>query len=334
MSKYLFLILCGIAPASAGPLTRYTFTEVHMGTRFKIIVYAPDEASASKGTKAAFARIAQLDSIMSDYKPASELMQLCAKAGGPPVRVSEELFFVLEKAQQVSRRSEGAFDVTVGPVVREWRFARKAQRLPDPDELKEAVSRVGYSKMVLDASARTVQLKQAKMQLDLGGIGKGYAADEAVKVLREHGLPRVLVAAAGDIAAGDPPPDAKGWNVGIAPVAGPRNEPKRFVLLNNNAVSTSGDAEQYVEVGGKRYSHIVDPRTGEAILGQFSATVTAKRGIDSDSLAKVVAVLGPEKGFKVIEETEGAAALFVRKIDGKEELFRSKRFKLREPRTK
>jgi FAD:protein FMN transferase len=332
MSKipYCFLALIMTAAAKAGPPVRFEFTETHMGTRFKVIVYAADAATASKATKAAFARIVQLDGIMSDYKPASELMQLCAKAGGPPVRVSEELFLVLEKSQEVARKSDGAFDVTVGPVVREWRFARKAQRLPDPDELKEAVSRVGYTKMVLDPKARTVQLKQAKMQLDLGGIGKGYAADEAVKVLRKKGLTRVLVAAAGDIVAGDPPPDKEGWTVGIAPLGRPRNEPSRFVLLNNSAVSTSGDAEQYVEVGGKRYSHIVDPRTGQAILGQFSATVTARKGIDADSLAKVVAVLGPEKGFKVLDETEDAAALFVRKIDGKDELFRSKRFKEKE----
>lgn len=326
-TQCLLLALLTAGTASAEPPGRYTFTEMHMGTRFKIIVYAPDEATASKATRAAFARVAQLDGIMSDYKPASELMQLCAKAGGPPVQVSEELFYVLDRAQEVSRRCAGAFDVTVGPVVREWRFARKAQRLPEPDELKEAAGRVGYTKMVLDPKARTVQLKQAKMQLDLGGIGKGYAADEAVKELQRHGLTRVLVAAAGDIAAGDPPPGKDGWTVGIAPVAGPRNEPGRFVLLDNSAVSTSGDAEQYVEVGGKRYSHIVDPRTGQALLGQFSATVTARKGIDADSLAKVVAVLGPEKGFKLIDDTEGAASLYVRKVDGKEQVFRSTRFK-------
>lgn len=178
-------------------LQRYTFTEVHMGTQFKIVVYAAEQAVADKAVRAAFARIKQLDGVMSDYKQDSELMRLCLKSGGPPVAVSPELFHVLERAQALARRSGGAFDVTVGPVVREWRLARKAKRLPTKEDLAEALALVGHEKMLLDPKARTVELKKAGMRLDLGGIGKGYAADEAVKVLRDHGLTRVLVAAAG-----------------------------------------------------------------------------------------------------------------------------------------
>src|SRR3954462_5287781 len=162
----MYPILLTTLIAAPPALERFTFTEPHMGTRFRILVYAPDEATANKGAKAAFARIKQLDGIMSDYKPASELMQLCGKAGGPPVRISEELFFVLDKAQQVSRKSDGAFDVTVGPLSRLWRFARKAQRLPEPDELKEALPLVGYDKLILDPKARTARLTKEKMQLD------------------------------------------------------------------------------------------------------------------------------------------------------------------------
>src|SRR5581483_900113 len=137
----------------------------------------------------------------------------------------------------------------------------------------------------------------------------------------------VLVAAAGDIAAGDPPPGEKGWTVGIAPLEDPDAPPTRSVLLANSAVSTSGDSRQFVEIEGKRYSHIIDPRTGRALLGRFSVTVTAKHGIDSDSLTKAVLLLGPEKGLKLIEETPGAAALLVRKVDGKEETTRTSNFK-------
>lgn len=307
-------------------LQRYTFTEVHMGTQFKIVVYAAEQAVADKAVRAAFARIKQLDGVMSDYKQDSELMRLCLKSGGPPVAVSPELFHVLERAQALARRSGGAFDVTVGPVVREWRLARKAKRLPTKEDLAEALALVGHEKMLLDPKARTVELKKAGMRLDLGGIGKGYAADEAVKVLRDHGLTRVLVAAAGDIVAGDPPPGEKGWTIGIAPLDDPDAKPSRFVLLANSAVSTSGDARQHVEIDGKRYSHIVDPRTGIGVLGQFSVTVTAQHGIDSDSLTKAALLLGPEKGLKLIEATPGAACRFVRKMDGKEQEFRSKNF--------
>jgi thiamine biosynthesis lipoprotein len=309
------------------PPERFEFTEPHMGTRFRVVMYAPDEATASKAVKAAFARVKQLDDIMSDYKPASELMQLCKKAGGPPVHVSDELFYVLEKAQELSKRTDGAFDVSVGPVVRLWRIARKAQRLPDADELKAALPLVGYKNIVLDPKTKSVRLLKEGMRLDLGGIGKGYAADEAVKVLREQGLTRVLVAAGGDIVVGDAPPGEKGWRVGIMPLNDPQKKPTRFLTLDNSAVSTSGDAEQYVEIEGKRYSHIVDPKTGIGILGPFSVTVTARRGIDSDRLTKVAVVMGPEKGMPILDAMEGVAALMIRKVDGKEEVIRSKRFK-------
>jgi thiamine biosynthesis lipoprotein len=312
--------------AGPGAPKRWTYDEPHMGTRFKVIVYAADEATANRAAKAAFARVAELDGIMSDYKPASELMRLCKKAGSGPVRVSDELFFVLRESQEWARRSGGAFDVTVGPVVRLWRFARKTRVLPEPDELKRALALVGHDKMVLDEKAQTVELKQAGMQLDLGGIAKGYAADEAVRVLGRHGLTRALVAAAGDIVAADPPPGEKGWVVGIAPLADPDARPERFVLLANSAVSTAGDARQYVEIDGRRYSHIIDPRTGVGLPGQMSVTVTARRGIDADALETVVAVLGPEKGLRLIESTDGTACLFVRKTEKGEEAIRSKRF--------
>src|SRR5215471_18110824 len=232
-SLFCLLLLPLCACPAEPPLSRYSFTEPHMGTRFKIIVYAPDEATASKAAKAAFERIAELDGIMSDYRPASELMQLCKKAGEEPVKVSNDLFYVLSKAQQVAERSDGAFDVTVGPVVRLWRVARKTRQLPAPDKLKAALDLVGYQNVKLDPKAQTVQLLKPGMQLDLGGIAKGYAADEALKVLEKHGVKSALVAAGGDIAASAAPPEAKGWTVGIAPLENPENKPKKYVLLEN-----------------------------------------------------------------------------------------------------
>ncbi|HZT81771.1 MAG TPA: FAD:protein FMN transferase [Gemmataceae bacterium] len=311
-----------------GPkLERFTYTEPHMGTRFKIILYAPDRATADRAAKDAFQRVAELDGIMSDYRPASELMQLCKKAGGGPVHVSDDLFFVLSRAQELSRRSGGAFDVTVGPVVRLWRRARQTKQLPDPEELKRALALVGFDKMKLDARAHTVRLTKPGMQLDLGGIAKGYAADEALKVLRKHGVTRALVAASGDIAVSGPPPGKDGWTVGIAPLLDPDAEPKRYLVLKNAAVSTSGDAEQYVEIGGKRYSHIVNPSTGIGLVGRLSATVVAPDGITADSNTKVVAVLGPEKGFPIIEQTPGVSGFFVRQTDRGEEEVASPRFR-------
>jgi thiamine biosynthesis lipoprotein len=321
------LLLAALAsPAAETELKRFSYSEPHMGTTFKLVFYAPDESAADKAQKAAFARVAELDGIMSDYKATSELMQLCKKAGGDPVQVSDELFTVLAKSQEVARASDGAFDVTVGPIVKLWRRARRSREMPDPKELAAALELVGYDKVKLDPKEKSVQLSKAGMQLDLGGIAKGYTSDEVLAVLRKQGLTRALCAAGGDIAVGDAPPGAEGWKIGIAPLEDPDSEPKKFLLLANQAVSTSGDAEQYVEIDGKRYSHIVDPHTGIGLVGRMSVTVVARNGITSDSLTKVGAVLGPEKGFKIIEQTDGTAALLVRKTDTGEEVIPSKRF--------
>jgi thiamine biosynthesis lipoprotein len=324
-----FLIVYGLlltGPRGEPQLARFTFTEPHMGTTFKLILYASDEPTANRAAQAAFARIGVLDGILSDYRPTSELMQLCAKAGEGPVQVSEDLFTVLVRAQEVSRLSDGAFDVTVGPVVRLWRRARKSQQLPDAEKLTQARALVGYQNLRLDDKARTVELLKPGMQLDLGGIAKGYTADEVLRALRQHGITRALVAAGGDIAVSRPPPDAEGWTIGIAPLEDPNQKPSRYLLLHDAAVSTSGDAEQYVEINGKRYSHIVDPRTGIGLVGRQSVTVVARHGIMADSLTKVVSVLGPERGLAIIESQEGVAALVVRKTDKGTETFASKRF--------
>jgi thiamine biosynthesis lipoprotein len=326
MSNSLAMLLLLPAFSAEPKLTRYSYTEPHMGTTIKIIVYAADQATADRAAKAAFARVAELDGIMSDYKPASELMRLCAKAGGDPVMVSDDLWTVLERAQEVAKRSDGAFDVTVGPMVRMWRRARRTRQMPDEEDLAKAKALVGYDKVTLDPKAHTVRLAKKGMQLDLGGIAKGYAADQALAVLKKDGLSRALVAAGGDIAVGDAPADADAWTVGISPVEDPESQPKKFLLVTNAAVSTSGDAEQYVELGGKRYSHIVDPKTGIGLVGRMTATVVAPNGLWSDPLTKVVAVLGPEKGFPIIEDTKGVSGYFVRKTEQGEESFASKRF--------
>jgi thiamine biosynthesis lipoprotein len=314
------LLLGGAEPAQS----RFQFDEPHMGTQFRIIVYAPDKDAAAKAAKAAFARIAALNAILSDYDPDSELMRLCARAGGPPVHVSAELFFVLSQAQEVSRQSGGAFDVTVGPIVKLWRRARKLKKLPDAEKLAQARALVGWKNVRLDEKKRTVQLLKPGMQLDLGGIAKGYAADEALAVLKTHGISSALVAAGGDIAVSGPPPKAAGWKIAIARLPGEKDAGR--LILRDAAVSTSGDAEQFVEIAGQRYSHIVDPRTGIGLVGRMSVTVVAKKGIESDSLTKVACVLGPEKGMKIIEANEGASVRMVRQTAGRLERVISKNF--------
>ena len=311
--------LFGLAGEPA--LRRLEFSQAHMGTLFRIIVYAPDAATASRASNAAFQRIGTLDNTMTDYSPSSELMSLCRKAGEPPVRVSEDLYRVLAQAQELAARTNGAFDVTVGPVMRLWRRARRQREMPDAAELARARKLVGYRKLRLDPRARTVQLLEKGMRLDLGGIAKGYAADEALAVLKQYGITRALVVAGGEMAASAPPPGRDGWRIGIAPLESPEKPPTRFLMLRDAAVSTSGDAEQYVELNGTRYSHIVDPRTGMGVVGRSSVTVVAPKATASDSLATAVSVLGPEQGLELIRSTPGTAALIIQATDRGSRIF-------------
>jgi len=284
-----------------------------MGTTFRIVLHAADESTARKAADAAFARVKELDDCMSDYKQSSELMRLCkhfATEIGEPVRVSDDLFQVLSKADELSRKSDGAFDVTVGPVVQLWRLARRTQELPDPKEFAAARARVGYAKVKLDPAKRTALLTTPGMLLDLGGIAKGYAADQALKLLRDKfGITSALVAASGDIACGDAPPGKDAWVIDIAPIS--KSQRPRTLHLANAAVSTSGDLEQFVVIGGVRYSHVLDPRTGLGLTGRRSVTVIAPNGITADSMTKAVSVLDREKALRLVEDTPGAAAYIV-----------------------
>lgn len=292
-------------------LTLYRFTEPCMGTTCQINLYSKNKEEASRCADAAFLRVKQLDLIMSDYNPESELRQLCRRSGTGPVSVGVDLFKVLTRAKEVSELSNGAFDITVGPVVKLWRRARKSIQMPDKEELEAALKLVGYQSMVLDPLKKTVWLKKTGMLLDLGGIAKGYAADESLNVLRKMGISSALVAMGGDVALGDPPPNAKGWKVGIAPVLEEGDAASRYMVLSNCAVSTSGDTEQYVELGGKRYSHLVNPKTGIGLSERISVSIVALHGIDSDSLTKVVSILGMVKGMELVAKVPGISCRVV-----------------------
>ncbi len=326
----LSLVLWGLLqtpPGAVQPLHKYEFTETHMGSEFKMILYSLDEATARSASRAAFDRIAALDASFSDYQPESELMRLCERAGGSPVAVSADLFDILQRSKAMYERSEGAFDVTVGPVVRLWRRARRERKLPSKETLEHALALVSSDFMTLDSKTKTVRLAKPGMKLDLGAIAKGYASDAAVRVLKEQGITRCLVAGAGDIVAGDAPPDATGWTVGIAPLENPESAPDQTLSLKNGAVSTSGDTERFVEIAGKRYSHIVDAKTGLGKVDRSSVTVVAPDGATADALATAVYALGPDRGLALVEKCEGASAYVVRLVEKARVTMESKRFR-------
>jgi thiamine biosynthesis lipoprotein len=307
--------------------TRFEFRQTEMAIPIRIILYAPDNATAGKAAKAAFARFHELNTILSDYDPASELRRLCdTSSEGHAIPVSNDLWRVLVRAEQIARLSGGAFDITISPVVHLWRSARQTKELPSSAAIARARRRVGREFVRLDAARQAVELLQPKMRLDLGGIAKGYAVDEALAVLRQEGISRMLVDAGGNLGLGDPPPERLGWRIGIAPPDVNR-PPRAYLSLARSAVSTSGDLWQYTIIDGKRYSHLIDPHTGMALMDHSSVTVVGSDGMTADGLSSAIAVLGPAKGLELIETQSGLAAFIVQTVDGKERTYESRRWK-------
>jgi thiamine biosynthesis lipoprotein len=290
----------GVAGETPG-LGRQEYTEVHMGMPVRITLYAP-AGQGRAAARRAFDRIATLDRMMSDYRPDSELRRL-QKRPQAWVGVSAELFDVLTRSAAIASASGGAFDPTIGPVVALWRRARQTGRLPDPAHLEQARALVGWRLVELDPRRRAIRLKEAGMQLDLGGIAKGYILQEALATLREHGAPRALVAGGGDIVAGDAPPDARGWRIDVQ--GGSPALTARASALTNAALATSGPTAQFVVIDGTRYSHVVDPRTGVGVTNATVAHVIARDGATADAIATALSVLGPENSRPLLARFPG-----------------------------
>jgi thiamine biosynthesis lipoprotein len=312
-----FLTVALLAESSACEgLSRYEETRPAMGSAFVITLYAPNDESAREAFEAAFARIDQVNTTFSDYDSESEASRISRAAPmQQPVAVSPEMWKVLNWSQSLSQRTGGAFDVTVGPLTKLWRRARRQHRLPSEDRLRQALSSVGYQNIRLHSETRSIQATAADMRLDFGGVAKGFAADEALRALRERQIPRALVNGGGDVTVGAPPPGQSGWRIGVAPLE-PESPPSRVLELANCAIATSGDAWQYVEIDDTRYSHIVDPHTGLGLTRRTSVTVVARDGMTADALASAVSVLGPQRGRKLVDDTPGAACLVVQVEDG------------------
>lgn len=290
---------------------RFTFTHPSMGTVFQIILYAGEETRAQKAAEAAFQRIDQINQQASDYLPESELSRGNRAPIQTPFPISDELFSLISKAQEVSRQTEGAFDITATYAIQQWRRAKRKQRLPSVAETEKAIAMTGWRSLVLDDKARTLTKAKDGLQIDLGGIGKGYAADAALRVLREQGITRALVAGSGDLAIGDAPPDKAGWDVALRTFEKSGDADRLVhVSLKNCGCSTSGDLHQYLELDGKRYSHIVDPKTGLGLTNHIACTVIAPDATTSDAMATAMCVLGVDNGLKKAEELKSLQARF------------------------
>jgi thiamine biosynthesis lipoprotein len=321
VALFVGLLAAGVSGCAApgGRGEEFQFTRVTMGVATRITVEAPDRETALQGAAAAFDRIEEIEQAASDYRPGSEVMRLCREARvGEWRAVGPDLAALLRVSEEVSERTAGAFDVTVGPLVALWREARKTAQLPDPNMLSAAKSRVGWRGVEVDGEYGVphVRLSVADMRLDFGGVAKGYAAREAGRVLENLRLPRCLVALAGDVYAGEAPTGRDGWRVEV------RGDGARVVgvlIVSQASVSTSGDAEQFVEIDGVRYSHIVDPRSGLGVVGGVAVTAIGEDGGYVDAADTGAAVLGVD-GMRKAFAGDRKVTLIVHRGDGAPEV--------------
>jgi thiamine biosynthesis lipoprotein len=298
--------------ATAGELQRHSYSRPAMGSVFRIELYAEDAAGAAKAAEAAFKRVEELNQIASDYLPESELSRLNKAPAKTPIKVSEGLFALISRSVEISAQTNGAFDITATYAIQHWRRARRQKKLPTEEQVQKAISMTDWRAIQLDEKARTVTKLKEGLLLDLGGIGKGFAADAALAVLKQHGITKALVAGSGDVAAGDAPPGKEGWDVALRTFEAPEEKDQlTHVTLKNCGCSTSGDLHQYLELDGKRFSHIVDPKTGLGLRDRIACTVISPDATTSDGLATALCVLGVEKGLNLVEKSQGTVARFV-----------------------
>lgn len=300
------------ALAFAAPAAGETARSVRkkMGSRFEVTAVHHDAATAWRAVEAAYAEVDRLEALISEWIDGSETSELNRNAGVAPVRVSPEVLALVERALAVSRLTDGAFDITFLGVGRLWDFKAAQPAKPDRAALREALGGVGAGKVVIDAAAGTVFLPDPRTRIGFGAIGKGWAANLGVRVLRAHGATGGVVNAGGDLLAFGRREDGRPWRVGIA---NPLDRDRVFGYLEvtDQAVVTSGDYERYVTIDGERFAHIIDPRTGYPAREVRSATVVCPDAELADALATAVSVMGVEKGLALLDALNGVEGLLV-----------------------
>jgi thiamine biosynthesis lipoprotein len=285
--------LSGSAWADRPELLRLEKSADAMGSTYSIALYGYDRVRMEESADAAFDEVRRLDDLLSNYKPESEWSEVNRHAAEKPMKVSPEMFRLLSACVEYSRESEGAFDISVGPLMKVWGFYKGSGHLPHRPEVLASLTQVGYRHIHLDPGAQTVWFDRSGVELDPGGIGKGYAVDRMVDVLKQNGVRIALVAGSGSsiYGIGAPPTEPKGWRVDIRDPRNP-NKTSAEVFLKDMSMSTSGSYEKFFRAEGRTYAHIMDPRTGYPAQGSVSVSVIAPRTIDSEAWAKPYFVNG------------------------------------------
>ena len=308
----LGLLVCVVTIADVGAqeISRFGFTRYLMGTEVKILLYAADSTDAAGAAGQAFDHISELNEQLSDYLIDSEVSKL-STTRGQPIAVGENLWNVLTTGQKIARASEGSFDVTVGPLTLLWRKAMRRATLPETVEITDALVAVGYRFLELDANRRTVQLNGENMRLDLGGIAKGYAADEALKTLIEADFASAAVDIGGDIALGNAPPGSDGWSVEVFDLNSENELETGTLTLENCGIAVSGDTYRYLEYDGIKYSHIINPLTGYGVVHERRVAVIAPSAMIADAWASAYSVMAWESATSDANGREDLSTRFV-----------------------
>jgi len=272
-----------------------------MGSPFNILLYADTKQMADSAAQESFKLVDSINLVCSDYDSSAELFKLRYATVGVPIKVSPILFELIYIANKAYKDADGSFDITVGALSGLWRTARRSQQFPTNTAINEARARIGFNKVQIDSGAQTITFLHPNMQLDMGAIAKGYAADKVLALLQSHGITAALVDAGGDMVAFGMPPQKKGWTIGINFPGQQEKLLKRKLVLSNKAVATSGDAFQFMLHEGKKYGHIIDPRTGYGVTFQRNVTVVAPTATTADWLATACSVLTLEQ-VKILAE--------------------------------
>ena len=307
MLRLIFLLLFPF-PLSA-QLKRFEFSENKMGSPFGIIFYHTDSTEAMQIAKQCFSIVDSLNTIFSDYNSESEVGKLALQTNQTDIKVSDELFAMIVSSKDAWTRSRKTFDVTIGALTQLWRKVKKENRFPSETEIKAAKDLTGFKNLIINERSKTISFKKPGIRLDFGGIVPGYASQRVIDFLKTKNINIALVDASGDIVISDAPPGKNGWTIGINLPEDENEVWDKKLELKNFAVSTSGDVYRYIVHQGKKYSHIVDPRTGYGVTSQRNVTVIASFGADADWLATACSILPIKKALSLAKKEH--AAVFI-----------------------
>lgn len=272
-----------------------------MGSRFELTVVDRDSISAEQNIDKAIQEISRIENLISEWQPQTQISEVNRNAGIKPVKVDREVLYLTQKALYFSKISNGAFDISIAAMDKVWKFDDSMTEMPSEEEVRKSVKNVGYQNIIIDTIASTIFLQKKGMKIGFGSIGKGYAADQARKLLQSFGVKSGIVNASGDISTWGTQPNGKPWAIGIQKPF-KENEMAAILYFKENSVATSGSYEKFVEFNGKRYSHIMNPKTGYPSTGLTSVTIIAADALTANGFSTAIMVLGEKEGLKLIQQ--------------------------------